>query len=264
MLNALRQKKSPATRVLIAHANYMAPILFRNPVFWACIAFFEDKELVSYIDYVRRSHIHFSDAGWFECIEIFDATTKSSHQWFLHLFHLIHQSHNNQSYNMGRGKAWFSEADFQLAQAWVQASQDPIIGTNQDGKSFGKWSKATSWSSPRRTKSAASLLFNLGGRISTRKQPSLTARTFKTKGCLVRASTSRNTSRRPSSSTNRKWARTFLSCPFGTTWKISQNWQWIKWKGRRPPRKLMLKRSLWQQPQAVEVMAVETSSTFAL
>ena len=37
---------------------------------------------------------------------------------------------------MGRGKAWFSEADFQLAQAWVQASQDPIIGTNQDGKSF--------------------------------------------------------------------------------------------------------------------------------
>ena len=54
----------------------------------------------------------------------------------------MHQSHNNQSNNMGRGKAWFSEADFQLAQAWVQASQDPIIGTNQDGKSFWQTIKA--------------------------------------------------------------------------------------------------------------------------
>ena len=37
---------------------------------------------------------------------------------------------------MGRGKAWFREADMNLAQGWSQASHDPIIGNMQDGKSF--------------------------------------------------------------------------------------------------------------------------------
>ena len=45
-------------------------------------------------------------------------------------------SHNNQLNNMGRGKAWFCEADVNLAQAWSQASHDPIVGNMQDGKSF--------------------------------------------------------------------------------------------------------------------------------
>jgi len=37
---------------------------------------------------------------------------------------------------MGRGKAWFQEADLHLSQAWVQSSDDPIVGNYQDGKSF--------------------------------------------------------------------------------------------------------------------------------
>ena len=37
---------------------------------------------------------------------------------------------------MGRGKAWFQEADLHLCQAWVQSSNDPIVGNYQDGKSF--------------------------------------------------------------------------------------------------------------------------------
>jgi hypothetical protein len=45
-------------------------------------------------------------------------------------------AHNNQLDNMGRGKAWFCEADMNLAQAWSQASHDPIVGNMQDGKSF--------------------------------------------------------------------------------------------------------------------------------
>jgi hypothetical protein len=44
---------------------------------------------------------------------------------------------NNQSkFDMGRGKAWFQEADLHLCQAWVQSSNDPIVGNYQDGKSF--------------------------------------------------------------------------------------------------------------------------------
>ena len=37
---------------------------------------------------------------------------------------------------MGRGKAWFPEADLHLAHAWVAASDDPIVGNYQDGKTF--------------------------------------------------------------------------------------------------------------------------------
>ena len=37
---------------------------------------------------------------------------------------------------MGRGKAWFQEADLYLSQAWVQSSNDPIVGNYQEGKSF--------------------------------------------------------------------------------------------------------------------------------
>ena len=37
---------------------------------------------------------------------------------------------------MGRGKAWFQEADLHLSLAWVQSSDDPIVGNYQDGKSF--------------------------------------------------------------------------------------------------------------------------------
>ena len=43
---------------------------------------------------------------------------------------------------MKRGKAWFTEANFHLAQAWVQASQDPIMGVNQDGKTLWRTIKS--------------------------------------------------------------------------------------------------------------------------
>jgi len=45
-------------------------------------------------------------------------------------------SNNQSKSDMGRGKAWFQEADLHLCQAWVQSSNDPIVGNYQDGKSF--------------------------------------------------------------------------------------------------------------------------------
>ena len=37
---------------------------------------------------------------------------------------------------MGRGKAWFTEADVHLAHAWIKASDDPIVGNYQEAKTF--------------------------------------------------------------------------------------------------------------------------------
>ena len=45
---------------------------------------------------------------------------------------------NNQSkFNMGRGKAWFQEADLHLCQAWVQSTAGlPQVGTTTASRSL--------------------------------------------------------------------------------------------------------------------------------
>ena len=44
---------------------------------------------------------------------------------------------NNQTFiRMGRGKAWYPEADVHLAHAWIHASNDPIVGNYQEAKTF--------------------------------------------------------------------------------------------------------------------------------